>query len=192
MDDSMNSLLRFCSLLAATGFIGFSAHAAESKSEHREFEPPPEKPLQPATRSSGSVPIDLTHGLILNNGTYGMPDPEHESWAKANLITPGLSEKRYPFDRKEEFVAGCNESMIFIDAALDNWKTRTSSTWPEAVEYAKKSSDTIAPLANKLRDAIALASHSGSGDWDRNQDAARTAVIEARSTYASLHRNIKH
>jgi hypothetical protein len=106
-------------------------------------------------------------------------------------VTPGLSEKHYPYSRKEAFIAGCNESLVFIDTALENWKNRTSDMYPDAVEYAKKSAEVMTPLANKLRDAIAAADHSGSGDWDKNQEAARTAVIEARSTYAGLHKNVK-
>lgn len=169
------------------------ASALAASGGHRHYDPMSrqEPALKPAQRYSGSTPIDLSHGLLFNNGTYGARNPEYEAWGEAKVVVPGVSELKYEYNRKADFVRGVQESIAFLEAATWNWENSSADTKPEAVEYSKASLATMKPLIEKLRQATKAASGSSAGDWDKNQDAARGALIEARATYSSLHKNVR-
>ena len=151
-----------------------------------------EKPkLKPAERYSGRAPIDLSHGLLFNNGTYGASNPAYEKWADSPLVVPGVSDLPYPYSWKSDFIGGLEESVIFVESAIANWKSVTPITKPEAKEYGEKSAAAMEPLLGRMRDAIRTASSASKSDWDKAQAAARGALIEMRATYASLHRNTR-
>jgi hypothetical protein len=170
----------------------------EEAAHHRDHTVPPEaamvvKPLQPATRYSGRTPVDLTNGLPMNNGTYGLPNKSYEAWAEAPTVTPNVSDKTYPYARKDAFVAGLNESASFVKSALHNWDYSinhpTEVTKPEVIEYAKASINTMKPLLEKFEKALSDANGAGKSDWDNAQTNARKALVELRGQYSQLHHN---
>lgn len=171
-----------------------SAHAEEGTVEHSETQKPnyaaPNPDLKPSTKYSGRTPIDLTNGLLFNNGTYGLPNKNYEKWAETPVVVPGLSELTYPFSEKNDFVSACEESADFVESAIYNWKQSTAITKPEAKEYGEKSAQTMQPLLERLNDAIHSCKSSNKGDWEKAQSDARRALIEMRATYSSLHRNV--
>jgi hypothetical protein len=175
------------SLSSGTAEASGNAGSTEADSGHG---PKIEKPvLKPATRYSGNSPIDLTNGMTFNNGTFGLPNEAYEEWAKSNLVVPGLSEKTYPFTQKADFIRGMEESVQFIEAAIENWKQTSADTKPEAVEYSKKAVETLTPLLEKTREAIVTAKKIGKGDWEKAQSSARQTLIDARVAYWQLHKN---
>lgn len=172
-------------LVAASMTLAHSSFASEEG-------PPavPEKPMHPATRYSGASPIDLTHGLPFNNGTFGLPNKEYESWAQGPYLAVGVSAKTYPYVAKNEFVNGMKDRLAFFSAAIYNWQQKSDITKPEAVEYAKNAIATIEPKLDAARDALSKAEGAGSGDWDRAQDDARKAMASLLGTYYQLHHNV--
>ena len=165
---------------------------------HRDHTVPPaaamvEKQLQPATRYTGRTPVDLKNGLLMNNGTYGLPNKDYEVWAEAPVVTPNVSDKTYPYARKDAFVSGLNESASFVKSALFNWDYSinhpTEVTKPEVIEYAKASINTMKPLLEKFEKAVSDASGASKSSWDTAQTNARKALTELRGSYSELHHN---
>jgi hypothetical protein len=147
-------------------------------------------PLAPASRYSGNTPIELNNGLPFNNGTFGAPNKEYESFADG-FVVPGLSDKAYPYSAKTDFVSRLEESATFVEHAISNWKNVTPNTKPEAKEYGERSAQTMEPLLKQLRDSIKAAAGSSQSDWEKNQVEAKRALTELRGTYSSLHKNVK-
>jgi hypothetical protein len=149
----------------------------------------PAKHLEPATTYNGASPIELKNGMLFNNGTFGAQNPEYETWAQGPFVVPGISEKTYPFSAKEDFVAGLEESERFVDTAIWNWG-RTTNMFPDALSYAKASTATMQPILDKYRTSLGKVRSAGQGDWDSTQAEARRSLVELRSTYAQLHKNV--
>lgn len=147
------------------------------------------KPLQPASQYSGSAPIDLSNGLLFNNGTFGARNPNIEKWAEAPILFPGMNDLPYPFKWKGNFVKGLEESAQFVEAALSNWKASSAIKKPEAKEYSDKAIAAMEPQLAKLKEAIRTAASASEKNWDTAQSQARNALIEVRATYTSLHHN---
>ena len=197
------------SLLVLTTVVSAQAHesakgekdgAKEGAVERREIaEDPPEaamvpKVYAPATRFSGRTPIDLSAGIPFNNGTYGAPNPDYQIWAETPSYRPNVSEKAYPFARKDDFVSGLRESEDFVKTAIWSWNNSiahpTEVTKPEVLEYAKASVATMQPLLDKLSAAISKADSASEGSWTSAESDARKALVDARGTYAGLHKNV--
>lgn len=151
----------------------------------------PPKTLAPATRISGSTPIDMNNGIPFNNGTFGMPNPEFEKWASAPLIVPGVADLPYPYSWKRNFVRGLEENITFAETAINNWKNVTADTKPEAKEYAERAIAALEPQLQRLKEATRAAISASKNDWDNAQAEARQALIDMRLAYSSLHRNIR-
>jgi hypothetical protein len=147
--------------------------------------------LQPAKRYSGNSPIDRRNGTPFSNGTFGLPNPTYEEWAKAPTIVPGVSEKTYPFQQKKKFVAGVRESLQFIEHAIWNWEQTSPDTKPEAVEYSKASIEKMKPLLERARETLAAAKSASRSEWDQAQADSRQALIDLRVEYAGLHKNVR-
>ena len=148
--------------------------------------------LQPATRFSGGTPIDLSHGLLFNNGTYGARNPDVDAWTTTPLIVPGVSERTYTFEQKAHFVSGLQESADFVATAIWNWQQTSSITKPEAAEFSKEAAAKMQPLLDKFKGVISSTRSAGKGDWEKAQIDARRALIDLRVTYAQLHNNVLH
>src|SRR6476661_33643 len=86
--------LIFVSVLA----FGFEALANEGGHAAAHDDSPP------ATRYSGSTPIDLGRGLPFNNGTYGTRNPEYEAKANSGYTSPGLRASPYTYKEQAQFV----------------------------------------------------------------------------------------
>lgn len=151
----------------------------------------PQQQLGPATRYSGSTPIDLSHGLPFNNGTYGERNTEYEEWAKAPIAAPAMSEKPYPYLSKKDFINAINENIRFFEAAIFNWEQTSETTLQEAKDYSKEALTTLQPAVEKLKDATKIASSAGSSDWSQAESQARQALLETRGVYQGLHKNVR-
>lgn len=146
--------------------------------------------LHPAKRYSGNTPIDMTHGIPFNNGTFGLPNAEHEAWAHAPTIVPGLSEKIYPFADRKRFVEALEDRLQFFKAAIWNWQQTSEITKPEAIEYSKAAIDHLQPFVEKLADATKRAAKVGQDEWDGAQAEARKAMVDVYGLYTRLHHNV--
>ncbi len=145
-------------------------------------------PLQPATRYSGSSPIDMKNGLFFDNGTFGLPNEDYETWSKS-LEAVGISERSYPYDQRQRFIDAFADRVTFFQAALEHWGQTSSETLPEAAAYAKEASATITPKCDKLKDVLAQIRGASSSNWDAAQGDARRALADAQSTYYGIHHN---
>jgi hypothetical protein len=177
------STLVLASVLAS--IIGLSSAFASGGGDFKQRED-----LAPAPRYSGGTPVDMSHGLLFNNGTYGKRNPEIEVWATTPVVIPSVSEHTYPYADKARFVEGLNESAMFVESAIWNWQRTSEITKPEAAEYSKESAAKMQPLLDRFKATIAGAKSAGKGDWDKAQLEARRALIEMRGTYSSLHNNV--
>lgn len=147
--------------------------------------------LEPAKRYSGSVPIDLSNGLPMNNGTFGLPNSEYQVWGDAPMIAPGVSEKTYPYAAKRDFINSLDENLRFMKTALANWEEKGKKTLPEAVEYSNSALEKIKPLVEKAEDAFNQARDADQSAWQQAQARARDALLVFWGTYRDLHRNTK-
>ncbi len=176
------------STLFASGILALTLSSAANALER---EPKPEnKVLQPATRYSGSTPIDLSNGLLFNNGTYGVRNEDYEAWAKAATLVAGLSERNYSYTQKPQFVTVMKEQVRWGDAAITNWKN-TTNEYPDAVPYAKAAVEKMLPTLNKMRSATEAADSANENAWASAESDARRALIEFRVSYMQMHKNVQ-
>lgn len=176
---------RFVVFIAASLLSLLSPHfarAAAGAADHATHE----APLAPAKRYSGNTPIDMTHGGLGNNGTYGAVDANFEARAKAELTAAGLEASPYPYERKADFVKAMAERLRFFDEALVNLKDRSATTKPEAIQYSDQALQQLQNLLTQTRDAWNKAKSAGAADWSSAQDSARTAFVALYGTYRSL------
>lgn len=147
-----------------------------------------EKKLEPASRYSGSSPIDLSNGLPGNNGTFGLPNEAYEKWATEKKIVPGINDAAYRYEQKSSLVQNLDEQIMWGETAIANWKSNPSNK-PEVSAYAKQAVETMSPALDKLKDATKTVKSAGSGDWASAEEGARKALAEFRATYRGLHKN---
>lgn len=174
-----------CSTLATLVLASAAANASG-------FDPtqiPPQQ-LSPSQRYSGSVPIDMTHGVWFNNGTFGLPNAEFEEWAKAPVVALGMSALTYPYQDKNSFVRAMRENINFIEAAISNWSTSANETKPEAIDYSKNAMEKLKPLLESARETMKEANRAGESSWEDAQANARKAILTLRGTYTELHKNV--
>ena len=158
-----------------------------------EFEEPPveTKKLGPSSRYSGASAIDLSNGLPGNNGTFGLPNPDFEVWAKTGHVVPGLSEKTYPFEKREQLVKGLNEQVLWGDEMIANYRRVTPEiSKPEGKAHAEEAIKTMDPLLAHLRQATSKVTSAGQADWETAQSDARKALLDFRAAYTGMHHNI--
>jgi hypothetical protein len=148
-------------------------------------------PTEPAKTYSGNQAIDLKHGITFNQGTYGVPNPEIEAWAKNSTWAVGLAERPYPYSDKAKFLATLNQRIQHFEHAVWNWGRKSEKTKPEVVEYAQKATAEITPKIESARKAWKAAKSSGESNWEKSQDEAKRAFLELQSFYYSLHRNVR-
>ena len=172
--------------LALTTLISISALASGEHvpTEHK-------RPLGPASRYSGSTPVDLSNGLTGSNGTYGLPNKEYEEWGTSPNIFPGMSQKDYPYSNKGKFMQSLDEQVMWATQAIANYKQTSAETKPEAVEYSKHAIETLTPALEQLKEARSKAKSAGEGEWQTAQADAKKAVINLRSAYTQMHKNVR-
>ena len=164
--------------------------AIASGSEH--LNPVKAKPLQPAKAYHGRTPIDISNGLLFNNGTYGAPNPAYEKFAQGQkTLFPGINDSPYPYALRESFVSGLMEAAQFVDDAIFNWRMVSPITKPEAKEYGERAAATMEPVLSQFREIIAQAKVSSQTDWDKVQADARNSLGRVRAAYSELHKNVK-
>lgn len=177
-------------LILTLSFV-LSAFAISNTAVSKEREPKPDPiVVQPATRYSGSTPIDLSHGLLFNNGTYGVRNDDYEAWARTATVVAGLSERPYSFAQKASFVNVMNEQIAWGEAAIDNWNS-TSNEFPDALAYSKAAVEKMSPALDKLKSSTHLANGAKDSDWSSSESGARRALIDFRAAYTQMHKNVQ-
>ena len=143
--------------------------------------------LQPATRYSGASPIDMKNGLFFDNGTFGLPNEDYETWSKS-LEAVGISERSYSYDQRQRFIDAYADRVTFFRSALENW-SQTTSEFPDAMAYAKEATAAITPKYDKLKEVLSQIQGANSSTWESAQGDARRALADAQSTYYGMHHN---
>lgn len=176
-------------MLKFAAALTFLALACPSFAVERE---PEDKPavLKPATRYSGSTPIDMTNGKSWDNGTQGLPNEDYESWAKSPTIVAGLDDRTYSYSQKDSFVNTLEEQVTWGESAIRNWKA-TTNEFPDALAYSKAAVEKMQPELDKLKDATKKVSGAGESGWQGAENDARHALISFRLAYMSMHRNVQ-
>lgn len=178
--------------MRATFFIStFAVLSLTVSAFASEYEPqPPPTSTQPATRYSGGTPIDLSNGILFNNGTYGMRNDDYESWARAATVVAGLSERPYSYTQKPQFVTIMKEQVQWGEAAIANWKN-TTNEFPDALAYSKAAVEKMSPLLDKMKSATDSASSASASGWTSAENDARRALIDFRISYMQMHKNVQ-
>lgn len=174
-------------LLVLTVMMGLNALAEMKKGEEPTYQ---DKPLKPATRYSGSTPIDLSNGLLFNNGTYGIRNSEYEAWAKAPAVVAGLSTRPYSYVQRKSFITTLREQIAWGEASIANWKS-TSNEYPDAVAYAKGAEEKMQPLLDHLKSETDKADGANESEWQGAESASRRALIDFRIAYMQMHKNVQ-
>jgi hypothetical protein len=146
--------------------------------------------LQPATQYSGNTPIDLSNGILFNNGTFGRENPEYEAWAKSEMIVAGLSERPYSYAQKPGFITTMKDNIVWGESAIRNWKA-TTNEFPDALAYAKAAVEKMQPELDKFKAAVDKASGANQGSWASAEADARRALIDFRLAYTQMHKNVQ-
>lgn len=180
---------------ATVSLTATTAMASDDHHDHHETENShnipfnESQPLKPASRYSGSTPIDLSHGLLMNNGTYGEPNPNYVSWSTSPTIAVNISEKTYPYSEQADFCRNLTERLAFFEAAIWNWNQVSPATKPEAIEYAKNAVQVVTPKLDTALASLKKAKGAGQANWNQTQADARRSFLDLQATYYQLHRN---
>jgi len=142
--------------------------------------------LEPARVYDGSTPVDLENGMLGNNGTFGVPNPDYEALAKSDLTAPGLFAAPYTYEQKKNFLSAIQGRLRFYEEAIVNLKERSASTKPEAVQFSDALLSRLENLLSQTRDAMKQAKSAGKNEWPAAEQAARSAFIALQSTYLSI------
>lgn len=165
-------------LLMALFFFSFLVEAATL----------PEKPArewQPADRYSGSTPIDLTHGMNFNRGTFGLPNHNVEAFAQAKSMLPYLSAIPYPYERKNDFLNGYSKWLRFLRHARANWERALKD---DPGEY-----DKLAPAIDLMKESIAKTEDTfkrlrrgKKTSWAQLEAEGRLQLLAALKAYSAV------
>ena len=173
-------------------------HSKKDKKAHAEhggkihFKPKPRPATtQPSRLHSGNTPIDLSHGTLWNNGTYGQPNPEIAIKGQNSTWAVSLSEVDYTYEQKARFVGSLGERLDFYDVAMREWGQTSEITKPEAAEYSKKAVAELGPRLEKAREAWKTAKGANSKSWTEASGNAKRAFVELQSAYYQLHKNVR-
>ncbi len=148
-----------------------------------------EQELHPAPLYNGNTPIDRSHGLLFNNGTFGLNNPTIEEWAKAKVLFPGISETSYPYENRKHFIREAQNQVEWGHAAIRNYQHVSADSLPEAADHSKKAISTLEPALQRLEKAVDAVEDAGKNDWDLAQSELRKALIDFRMAYTQMHKN---
>jgi hypothetical protein len=152
-----------------------------------------EQKLGPAPIYNGNTPIDRSHGLLFNNGTFGLPNDSIEEWARTPVLFPGISEKNYAYescDQREKLIREAGFQVEWGHAALRNYETVSADSRPEAIEHSKKAIQTLEPSLTRLETALDKLKDAGAKDWESAQGDLRRAITDFRLAYTQMHKNV--
>ena len=183
---SLSKSLLLTSTMACTTLVALSSSLAHN-GPHGGGVDTNGNPLQPSAHYSGASPIDLKNGLFFNNGTFGLPNEDYETWSKS-LEAVGISERNYPYDQRQRFIAAYSDRVTFFRVALENLG-QTTSEYPDALIYAKEATATVTPKFDKLKDMLSQLQGASASNWERVQGDARRALADAQTTYYGMHHN---
>lgn len=187
---AQNAMFAITSLTAAVGLCTEVALAAGggAAGPGQHFTPsktPPE--LKPATIYSGQSPIDLTNGLLFNNGTFGQPNAEYEAYKSEQHWAVGLINRTYSFAEKSKFAKIVAERIQFHEHAVWNWARVSDRTKPEVIEYAKAVSTEIQPLIDRAKSALKQVESASEKGWLEVQAEAKQAYVALQTFYREKH-----
>jgi hypothetical protein len=186
------SITVVCALAMTTSVASaHGGHDEEVENGHHFIPKTRKAPTTPAARYSGNTPIEETNGIVLNSGTYGLPNAEYEKWASGSTWAVSLAERTYDFSEKERFVTTLDERIRHFEHAVWNFSRVTTVSTPEGKAHAEKTAADLGPRIEKARDAWSKAKSSGRSEWVESQNAAKRAFVELQSLYYGLHKNVR-
>jgi hypothetical protein len=184
-------LLLTISMISETSF-SHDEHGEDGAHAGGHFSPKKDVPTSnPSNAYSGNSPIDISHGIGFNNGTFGQPNAEYEKWSQSSTWAVSLAERPYSYAQKDRFIKSLDERILHFEHAIWNWTRASNIKKPEVKEYAEKATTDIKPRLERARQAWKMAKSSGKNDWEKNQDEAKRAFLELQSFYSSLHKNVR-
>lgn len=163
----MLKLLLFGSMLV----FGFNTFASEGVHEETS---------KPATRYSGSAPIDLGRGLPFNNGTYGVANSEYESQAQSGYTAPGIRAAPYTYKEQAQFVKNIKALFPIYEDAIANLKANKDER-AEVKTYREQQRGDLEKRLEAAKDAIKKADGANENEWSGAQENARRAFAELQS-----------
>lgn len=136
--------------------------------------------LQPATRYSGSAPIDLSHGLPFNNGTFGKRNFEYEALATSEYTAPGLSASPYTYKEQDRFVANIKALFPIYEDAIANLKTNKDER-ADVTAYREQQRTDLEKRLEAAKEAVDKADSADESKWNSAQENARRAFADLQS-----------
>ena len=135
---------------------------------------------KPATRYSGSTPIDLSRGLPFNNGTYGNRNPEYEAKANSGYTSPGLRASPYTYQEQDQFVSKINALFPIYEDAISNLKSNKDER-AEVKAYREQQRTDLETRLEAAKDATKKAGSANENEWNGAQENARKAFTDLQA-----------
>jgi hypothetical protein len=148
-------------------------------------------PTNPSARHSGNSPIDMSHGVLWNNGTFGQPNPEIAMKGASSTWAVSLAEIDYAYENKARFIGSLGERLDFYDVAMKEWNKTSEITKPEVAEYSKNAAGELGPRLEKARQAWKQAKSANAKSWAEASHNAKRAFVELQTAYYQLHKNVR-
>ncbi len=184
--------------LSQSGDHAGHGHAKKDKKAHAEhggkihFKPKARPATtHPSAHHSGNTPIDLSHGVLWNNGTYGQPNPEIAMKGTSSTWAVSLAEIDYGYESKARFIGSLGERLDFYDVAMKEWNKTSEITKPEVAEYSKNAVSELGPRLEKARQAWKQAKGANAKSWAEASNNAKRAFVELQTAYYQLHKNVR-
>jgi hypothetical protein len=175
-----------CAASLLTVFGSLTTNTAQALGPLPEFR---KQELKPSTRYSGSAPIDMSHGLLGQNGTFGLPNPDYEAWSQAPTIGVSLSQKSYAYAMRDKLIATLDERLNFYRDALWNLRQKAKNANAAVEEgYKAKAPGAIEAPLKEARSAWEELRSAGESGWAAAEAKAKEAFSKLQSDYYSLHR----
>ncbi len=167
-------------------------HGEEAAKGHHFVPKTRSAPTSPAPRFSGNTPIEESNGIVMNSGTFGLPNKDIEDWAASSTWAVSLAERPYSYTQKARFIKTLDERINHYEVAVWNYGRVTDSvSKPEGKAHAEKAVADLNPRIEKARDAWAKAKSSGPGVWESAQNEAKRAFVELQSYNYGMHKNVR-
>ncbi len=161
--------------LSFLSVLVFGMNVVASEGVHKE-----ENESKPATRYSGSTPVDLGRGLPFNNGTYGNVNAEYEAKATAGYTAPGLRASPYSYKEQNQFVANIKALFPIYEDAIANLKSNKDER-AEVKTYREQQRTDLETRLEAAKDATKKAGGANENEWNGAQENARRAFVDLQS-----------
>lgn len=162
-------------VLFCVSVLFFSFNASAAGSAHKA-----EDDTTPATRYSGSAPIDLGRGLPFNNGTFGNRNPEYEARANSGHTAPGIRATPYSYKEQDQFVANIKALFPIYEDAIANLKSNKDER-AEVKAYRDQQRTDLETRLEAAKDAVKKADGANENEWSGAQENARKAFADLQS-----------